>query len=95
MNELVFLCKNAKPKSIGLSWKDYKRIYILASDEYRFSNMQFERLYTKYKNPVRTMSEKNRQMDAYIRFLDTNAKKEAGLLIIRTKHFGLFKTQEK
>lgn len=93
MNELEFLCKNAKPNSISMSWKDYVRIVELARAEYNFSYMQFERLYTKYKNPVRVPSEESEQTDLYIRFLDTITKKEAGFLAVKTKHFGLFKTQ--
>jgi hypothetical protein len=97
MNELEFLCKNAKPKSIGLLWRDYKIIIRLAGYECPTVLMEFERLYTKYKNPVRTMSEKNRllNLNSYIRPLDTNSKKEVGFLAVSTKHLGLFKTQEK
>ena len=93
MNELVFLCKNAKPNSISLSWEDYVRIVKLARAEYNFSYMQFERLYTKYKNPVRVLPEESEQTDLHIGFLDTTTKKEAGDLLVQTKHFGLFKTQ--
>ena len=93
MNELVFLCKNAKPNSISLSWKDYVRIVkLLARTEYYFSYMQFERLYTEYKNPVRVRSGESEQPDLYIGFLDTITEKEAGSLVVKTKHFGLFKT---
>lgn len=94
MNELVFLCKNAKPNSISLSWEDYVRIVrLLASTEYYFSYMQFERLYTEYKNPVRVLSVESEQPDLYIGFLDTIAEKQAGSLVVKTEHFGLFEAQ--
>lgn len=95
MEELETLCKNYESNTIGLSWKDYEKIVTLARREYEYPYMMFEKLYEKYKNPVRLTSDKNDQIDAYIKFLERATEKDFELLVIKTEHFGLFKKDKK